>query len=113
MPYRGHAGRLYSISAGYLGDEDAWMLELSEAKPAPASWSTIPGAGTHLPGDTFLTAMVPDEDPKREPTLHLYAPEGHEVPYEIMLWFMENVAAEVARCRAEMEQMHAANEGDC
>ena len=76
------------------------MLELSEALPAPEDWLPT----THLPGRAFLTALVPDEDPGREPSFHLFIPEDRLIPHEVMRWFFELVDAEVNRCRAEMNQ---------
>ncbi|WP_328708408.1 hypothetical protein [Microbispora hainanensis] len=74
-------------------------MELSEAVPAPAAGADIPNAETHLPGSAFITAMVPDEDPTREPTIHVHGNGEHAVPYEVMRWYMEKVAQEIERCR--------------
>jgi hypothetical protein len=58
-------------------------VELSEAVPAPAAWADIPDAETYLPGPAFLVAVVPDEDPAREPTIRIDSTDEHAVPYEI------------------------------
>jgi hypothetical protein len=100
MLFREHNGVHYVVQSGYLVREDAWMLELSEAQPAPEHWTST----AHLPGKAFLTALVPDEDPGEEPSLHLFSPEDRLIPYEVMRWFFEFVDAEVSRCRAEMNQ---------
>ncbi|MCC3761731.1 hypothetical protein K3N28_01415 [Glycomyces sp. TRM65418] len=104
MLIREHKGVQYAIEVGYLGDEEAWMLELSEARHAPESWSESFKTVPWLPGEAFLMALVPDEDLDREPSLHLFGPNGKELPHAVMLWFMEVVAEEVARCRANLEQ---------
>ena len=39
-------------------------------------------------------------DPALEPTIHIHGSDHPEVPYEIMAWFMQNVADEVTRARA-------------
>ncbi|MGW9028018.1 hypothetical protein ACWGQ5_28430 [Streptomyces sp. NPDC055722] len=43
--------------------------------------------------------MIPDEDPNLEPTFDIHSHDEHVIPYEIMRWFMEQVAAQVERCR--------------
>ncbi|MGK5554778.1 hypothetical protein ACSNOI_24495 [Actinomadura kijaniata] len=97
---RKHAGRHYAIQFHFVLPDNAWAVELSEAQPAPAAWSDIPNAETHLPGSAFLVAFVPDEDPNPEPTVHIHSHDEHVIPYEIMRWFMEQVAGQVERCRA-------------
>lgn len=77
-------------------------MELSEAVPAPAAWAETPYAETHLPGTVFVVAVIPGEDPGMEPTVHIH--DEHVVPYEIMCWFMEQVAEQVERCRLAFEQ---------
>ncbi|MFD7862248.1 hypothetical protein [Streptomyces sp. NPDC059783] len=104
MPVREHQGRHYAIQFGYSLHDDAWHVELSEAGPAPAEWAGNPAAVSHLPGAAFLIAVIPDEDPELEPTVHLYGDNERAVPYEIMRWFMEHVTEEVERCRAAFEQ---------
>ncbi|WP_327364927.1 hypothetical protein [Streptomyces sp. NBC_01296] len=101
---REHAGRHYAIQFHYALPDDAWAVELSEAVPAPAVWAENPSAARHLPGVAFLVAFVPDEDPDLEPTVHIHSHDEHVIPYEIMRWFMEQVAEQVARCRAAFEQ---------
>lgn len=46
-----------------------------------------------------MIAFVPDEDPDMEPTVHIHSHDEHVIPYEIMRWFMEQVAEQVERCR--------------
>lgn len=101
---REHAGRHYAILFHYALPDDAWAVELSEAVPAPTAWTEIPNAGTHLPGAAFLVALIPDEDPSLEPTVHIHSHDEHVIPYEIMRWFMEEVAGQVERCRAAMAE---------
>jgi hypothetical protein len=99
---REHAGRHYAVQWHYALPDNAWAVELSEAVPAPDSWADNPDAVTHLPGPPFLVALVPDEDPALEPTVHVTGPGEHVVPYPVMVWFMEHVAAEVERCRTAL-----------
>jgi hypothetical protein len=101
---RVHAGRHYAIQFHYALPDDAWCVELSEAVPAPASWADILNAETHLPGTAFVVAVIPDEDPSLEPTVHIHSHDEHVIPYEIMRWFMEQVAEQVERCRLAFEQ---------
>ncbi|WP_326633737.1 MULTISPECIES: hypothetical protein [unclassified Streptomyces] len=101
---RVHAGRHYAIQFHYALPDDAWCVELSEAVPAPAAWAEIPNAETHLPGGAFLVAVIPDEDPDLEPTVHVHSDDELVIPYEIMHWFMEHVAEQVERCRIAFEQ---------
>ncbi|MFF5981429.1 hypothetical protein ACFY78_21520 [Streptomyces olindensis] len=100
---REHAGRYYAIQLHYALPDDAWAVELSEAVPAPAAWAENPNAETHLPGAAFLVALVPDEDPDLEPTVHIHSHDDHVIPYEIMRWFTEQVADQVERCRIAFE----------
>jgi hypothetical protein len=101
---RVHSGSHYAIQFHYALPDDAWCVELSEAVPAPASWAEIPNAETHRPGTAFLVAVIPDEDPDLEPTVHIHSHDEHVIPYEIMRWFMEHVAEQVERCRIACER---------
>ncbi|MEU9592293.1 hypothetical protein AB0D84_21625 [Streptomyces sp. NPDC048193] len=101
---RVHAGRRYAIQFHYALQDDAWCVELSEAVPAPTPWAEIHSAEKHLPGVAFLVAVIPDEDPDLEPTVHIHSHDEHVIPYEIMCWFMEHVAEQVERCRIAFEQ---------
>ncbi|MGW5422170.1 hypothetical protein [Streptomyces sp. NPDC003943] len=103
MPWelREHSGRHYAVQFHYALPDDAWAVELSEARPASADSAA---AENHLPGSAFLVALVPDEDPNLEPTVRVYSPGEHVVPYEIMCWFMEQVADQVERCRIAFRQ---------
>ncbi|RAY10656.1 hypothetical protein DPM19_34440 [Actinomadura craniellae] len=100
---REHAGRHYVIQYHYALPDNAWYVELSKAVPAPAEWASLPNARTHLPGVPFIVAVIPDEDPALEPTVHIHSDdEQHVVPYEIMRWFMEKVTEEIDRCRTTL-----------
>ncbi|WP_439680775.1 hypothetical protein [Embleya sp. MST-111070] len=96
---REYAGRHYAVLSFYVGPDDAWTLELSEAVPEPPGWPEVPDRPTHTHGAGFLAAFVPDEDPTLEPTIHIHSHDEHVIPYEIMRWFMEQVAEQVERCR--------------
>ncbi len=104
---REHGGRHYAVQFHYALPDDAWRVELSEALPAPVSWSKIPDAPAHLPGPPFVVAVVPHEDPSAEPTVHIHGQGEHVIPYEVMRWFMEKVAEEVERCRMAMQATDA------
>lgn len=83
------AGQGYTIGRFSSVPEDAWYLELAETDP---------------PGRTFLTAIVPDEDPDRTPTVCFDEQTGHrDIPYAVMNRFMEEVAQEVRSSRGWME----------
>jgi hypothetical protein len=107
MPWelREHAGRHYAVLFHYALPDDAWAVELSEAVPAPAGGGEDPGAAvTYVPGAAFLVALVPDEDPDLRPTVRVHSPDERVVPYEIMRWFMEQVADQAERCRIAFGQ---------
>ncbi|MHA4773157.1 hypothetical protein L1085_001500 [Streptomyces sp. MSC1_001] len=107
MPWelREHAGRHYAVLFHYALPDDAWSVELSEARPTSTGEADDPDTvGTHLPGAPVLTVLVPDEDPELEPTVRIFSPEGHVVPYEILRWFMEQAADQVERCRVAFER---------
>ncbi|MFF7755198.1 hypothetical protein ACFZCP_39640 [Streptomyces sp. NPDC007971] len=40
----------------------------------------------------------------RHYAVHIHSGDEHVVPYEIMRWFMEQVADQVERCRVAFEQ---------
>jgi hypothetical protein len=103
MPWelREHAGRHYAVLFHYALPDDAWAVELSEARPASGNSDA---AVTHFPGPAFLVALVPDEDPNLVPTVRVNSRDERVVPYEIMRWFMEQVADQVERCRIAFEQ---------
>ncbi|MER6678858.1 hypothetical protein [Streptomyces sp. NPDC000983] len=101
---REHAGRHYAVRFHYALPDDAWAVELSEAVPVPATSAESPGVGSHVPGAAFLVAFVPDEDPGLEPTVHIHGHHEHDIPYEIMRWFMEQVGDQVERCHIAFEQ---------
>ncbi|GHH86323.1 hypothetical protein GCM10018793_57750 [Streptomyces sulfonofaciens] len=86
MPFP-HPDGDYAITAMYSVPDDAWYLEL------------------HLAADQrgLVTAIVPDEDPVREPTLCFDPQGGHlDIPYEVMRWFMGQVQEEIRASRAWM-----------
>ncbi|OKJ65223.1 hypothetical protein AMK27_05275 [Streptomyces sp. CB02009] len=78
----------YAITAMYSVPDDAWYLELNLV------------AGER----TLMTAIVPDEEPAREPTVCFYPNAARtEVPYEAMRWFMHQVDEEIRSSRAWMQ----------
>jgi hypothetical protein len=77
----------YAITTMYSVPDDAWYLELDLV------------AGQR----NLVTAIVPDEDPAREPTVCFNPHEGHlDIPYGVMRWFMGQVEEEIRTSRAWM-----------
>ncbi|QIQ06095.1 hypothetical protein [Streptomyces liangshanensis] len=77
----------YAITTMYSVPDDAWYLELDLV------------AGQR----TLVTAIVPDEDPARDPTVCFDPRAGHtDVPYDVMRWFMRRVEDEIRTSRAWM-----------
>ncbi|MFI8963962.1 hypothetical protein ACIGO8_17815 [Streptomyces sp. NPDC053493] len=110
MPWeiKEHAGRHYAVLFHYALPDDAWAVELSEARAVPGEGAGgADGAVDHVPGAAFLSTHVPDEDPDLQPTVRLWSPDGRVVPYEVMRWYMEQVADQVERCRLAFEQEEA------
>ncbi|KOX03354.1 hypothetical protein ADK65_07320 [Streptomyces sp. NRRL B-1140] len=82
-----HPDGEYTITAMYSVPDDAWYLELDVV------------AGQR----NLVTAIVPDEDPAREPTVCFHPRGGHvDVPYGVMRWFMHRVEEEIRTSRAWM-----------
>ncbi|MFJ9691734.1 hypothetical protein [Kitasatospora sp. NPDC101183] len=80
-------GGEYAITSLYSPSEDAYVLELNR-----------------VADQRFVAAaVVPDEDPAKEPYLS-FDPREPEVrlPYEVMRWFMDQVAEEVEFARGWM-----------
>lgn len=77
----------YVITTMYSVPDDAWYLELDLVAEQR----------------TLVTAIVPDEDPAREPTV-CFTPDGRhlDVPYEVMRWFMDQVEEEIRTSRSWM-----------
>ncbi|MEV6393170.1 hypothetical protein AB0M39_00010 [Streptomyces sp. NPDC051907] len=88
MPLISHETRDYAILLMYAVPDDAWYVELYEGAK-----------------ETMLAlAIVPDEDPEREPTVSFYEPAGRRaVPYDVIRWFMDHVDAEIRSSRGWME----------
>ncbi len=82
-----HPNGDFAITEMYSVPDDAWYLELNLVAEQRA----------------LVTAIVPDEDPAREPTV-CFDPHGRhlDIPYEVMRWFMEQVEGEISRSRAWM-----------
>ncbi|MEU0003417.1 hypothetical protein ABZ079_03670 [Streptomyces sp. NPDC006314] len=82
-----HPDGVFSITTMYSVPDDAWYLELDLV------------AGQRR----LVTAIVPDEDPAREPTVCFDPPAEHlDVPYKVMRWFMEQVEEEIRTSRGWM-----------
>ncbi|MFE6049355.1 hypothetical protein ACFQ6N_01195 [Kitasatospora sp. NPDC056446] len=82
-----HPSRDYAITVMNCVSDDAWHLELDLVREQRA----------------VAIAVVPDEDPAREPTV-CFDPQGRhlDIPYEAMRWFMDQVAEEIRTSRAWM-----------
>lgn len=77
----------YAVTAVYSVRDDAWYLDLDLV------------AGQR----TLVTAIVPDEDPAREPTVCFSPDAGHvDIPHEVIRWFMHQVDEEIHASRAWM-----------
>jgi hypothetical protein len=50
-----------------------------------------------------VVAVIPDEAPSLEPTVHIHSHDEHVIPCAIMSWLMEQVAEQVERCRLAFE----------
>ncbi|MER7106806.1 hypothetical protein [Streptomyces sp. NPDC000229] len=75
----------YSLTFLYSNPDDAWYVELCHT------------------GQILVTGIVPDEDPEREPTVCFNERAGHhEVPYDVMVWFMDRTAEEIRTSRGWM-----------
>ncbi|KOX25117.1 MULTISPECIES: hypothetical protein [unclassified Streptomyces] len=103
-----HAGRHYAVLFHYALPDDAWAVELSEAVPTAAEGTegteNPDAVVTHLPGPAFLVTHVPDEDPNPQPTVRVWSPAERLAPYEVMRWYMEQVADRARRCRIAFER---------
>ncbi|MEV3929874.1 MULTISPECIES: hypothetical protein [unclassified Streptomyces] len=77
----------HSITTMYSVPDDAWYLELDLVATRRA----------------LVLAIVPDEDPAREPTVCFDRTGEHlDIPYSVIRWFMEQVEAEIRTSRAWM-----------
>ncbi|MGW1817819.1 hypothetical protein ACWCQM_30140 [Streptomyces sp. NPDC002125] len=77
----------YAITTMYSVPDDSWYLELDLVAD----------------GRTLVTAIVPDEDPAREPTVCFDTLGRHlDIPYTVIRWFMDQVEAEIRTSRAWM-----------
>ncbi|MFD9542537.1 hypothetical protein [Streptomyces sp. NPDC060022] len=86
MAFR-HPDGDYAITAMYSVPDDAWYLELDLV-------------AEHR---NLVIAIVPDEDPAREPTVCFNPHGGHvDLPYGVMAWFMQQVDEEIRTSRAWM-----------
>ncbi|MEW1699179.1 hypothetical protein ACIQCR_11220 [Streptomyces sp. NPDC093249] len=82
-----HPDHDFAITVTYSVPDDAWYLELD----------LVSGRRT------LMTAIVPDEDPAREPTVCFNQHAEHtDVPYEVIRWFMRQVDEEIRTSRAWM-----------
>ncbi|WP_310724770.1 hypothetical protein [Streptomyces sp. N2A] len=79
-----HPNGEYAITTMYSVPDDAWYLELDLVARQR----------------NLVTAIVPDEDPAREPTV-CFNPRGEhlDVPYGVMRWFMDQVEEEIRNSR--------------
>ncbi|MFD9291336.1 hypothetical protein ACFWBV_24250 [Streptomyces sp. NPDC060030] len=77
----------YALTTMYSVPDDAWYLELDLVAVRR----------------TVVTAIVPDEDPTREPTVCFDVHGDHlDIPYTVIHWFMNQVEAEIRTSRGWM-----------
>ncbi|WUW26118.1 hypothetical protein OG521_37285 [Streptomyces sp. NBC_01463] len=77
----------YAVTVMYSVPDDAWYLELDLVARQR----------------TLVTAIVPDEDPTREPTVCFDTHGPHvDIPYAVIRWFMDQVDEEIRTSRAWM-----------
>ncbi|MFI8520533.1 hypothetical protein ACIGEZ_22285 [Streptomyces sp. NPDC085481] len=89
MPRILHDGSDYRLTILYAVPDDAWYVELDDMTDG---------------GRTLVTAIVPDEDPAREPTVCFDPQTGHRhIPYAVMRWFLDHVEQEIRTSRSWME----------
>lgn len=87
MPLIEDPSRAYALEIMYSVPDDAWYLELEHI----------------VDQRTVMTAIVPDEDPGREPTVCVDPVSGHHhVPYDVVRWFMGHVECEIESSRGWM-----------
>jgi len=86
MPFT-HPDGEFAITSLYSVPDDAWYLELD-----------LVGRQRNL-----VTAIIPDEDPAREPTV-CFNPDGPhlDIPYDVVRWFMDRAEEEIRTSRAWM-----------
>ncbi|MDT0448368.1 hypothetical protein [Streptomyces hesseae] len=83
MPFP-HPDGVYAIATMYSVPDDAWHLELDRVAEQR----------------NLLTAIVPAEDPAREPIVCFNPHARHlDVPNEVMRWFMDQVEEEIRASR--------------
>ncbi|ATE55119.1 hypothetical protein [Actinosynnema pretiosum] len=92
-----HAGSHYGVQYVYNVDAELWQVELCEAMP-------VPKADRHLLGAAFATAVVSDADPRHEAVVRFEAGVREAIPFPVLSWYLEAVAAEVERCRAVLAE---------
>ncbi|MFJ8915623.1 hypothetical protein, partial [Amycolatopsis sp. NPDC102389] len=78
------------FQATRLDSDEAWIYQLSEARPVPPSWIGTPSAGAVLPGDALVTVMAYDPEIEKPPCVS-FAP-GEVVTLTSLRGFLDRVA---------------------
>ncbi|MFK0245045.1 hypothetical protein ACIQUM_10125 [Amycolatopsis azurea] len=78
------------IQATRLDSDEAWVYQLSEARPVPDSWAGTPSADAVLPGDALVTVMAYDPEVEKPPCV--YVERELEVTLSSMRVFLDRVA---------------------
>ncbi|MFC7220774.1 hypothetical protein ACFQLX_21825 [Streptomyces polyrhachis] len=86
-------GDFFCVLSTYVKSDEAWVFELSEARPGPVGWASS-GNAQHLPGRTAVTVMVHDEEVEKPP--FVFFDGDQEMPFEMLRRFTEFVAGAIA-----------------
>ncbi|WP_225800249.1 hypothetical protein [Streptomyces sp. NK15101] len=83
-------GEYYCFRSAHVESEEAWVFELSEARPAPASWAGTEHEGAVMPGVVMVAVVAHDAEVEKPPFVR-FDPE-QPVPFALMKRFVARVA---------------------
>ncbi|WP_037306627.1 hypothetical protein [Amycolatopsis orientalis] len=90
---------LLCVQATRLDSDEAWIYQLSEARPAPSSWGGTSSAGAVLPGDALVTVTAYDPDVEKPPCVSFET--GEVVTLTSLRRFLDRVTEHLADLRRE------------